>query len=68
MDSVSEWFPDGIFWKVDTPLLTNAAYKKQPIYYIPLTGYDLRKYEHEHHGKFGNNIGCIQHIAIMNRI
>ena len=35
---------------------------------FPLTGNALRKSEMEYHRKFGNNLGRIQHIALMIRI
>ena len=34
----------------------------------PLTGHALQRVEMEYHGKFGNTIGRIQHIALMSII
>ena len=34
---------------------------------LPLIGNELCKAEMEYHGKFGNNIGWIKHIAPMSR-
>ena len=68
MELVNEWFPTGKFRKSDTPFRTDSAYEKEKMSVIPLTGNTLRKGEMEYHGKFGHNLGQIQHIALMSRI
>ena len=35
---------------------------------LPLTGHALHKSEMEYHGKFGHELGRMQHIARMSRI
>ena len=64
MELVNEWFPTGKFRKFDTPFRTESTYEKEPMDALPLTGNDLHKANMEYHGKFGHNLGSIQHIAL----
>ena len=68
MELVNEWLPTVKFRKFDTPFQTDSAYEKELLAAIPLTGYAINKAETEYHGKFGHNIGRIQHIALMSII
>ena len=52
MELVSEWFPDDKFWKVNTPLWTEYAYRKYTMDNIPMTGDDTWKSENEYCGNF----------------
>ena len=60
--------PTGKFIRVDKPFRKDYAYEKELMDALPLTGNDHHKAEMEYHGKFGHNIGRIQHIAVMGRI
>ena len=68
MELVNEWFPSGKFRKVYTPFRTESTHEKELMPALPWTGNALNKSEMEYNGKFGHNIGRIQHIAIMIRI
>ena len=68
MERVNAWFTTGKFWNVDTPFGTDSAYEKWLMAALLLTGHALHKAEMEYYGKFGHNIGRIQHIDLMIRI
>ena len=68
MEIVNKFFPTRKFRKVDTTFWTESAYKKEIMDSLPSTGNFLRKAEMEYPGKFGNILGCMQHIFIMSII
>ena len=68
MELVNEWLPTGKFIKVDTPFRTDSTYEKEIMSALSLTWHALRKSEMEYYGKFGHNIGRIQHIDLVIRI
>ena len=65
---VNELLPNGKFRKVDTTFKAYSTYEKELMDALPMTENSLHKAEMEYHGKFGYNIGRIQHIDPMNRI
>ena len=60
-------FSNWNFRRVDTPFRTDSTYEKEIMDALPLTVNTLHKAEMEYHGKFGHNLGRIQHIDIMSR-
>ena len=68
MELVNEWYPTGKFTIFDITFWTYSTHEKECMAALTLTGNDLRKAEMEHHGKFGHNLGWMQHIALMTRI
>ena len=67
MELVHEWFPIEKFIKVDTPFLKDSKYENELMAAVTLTLNALFKVEIKYYGKFGHDVGQIQHIDIMRR-
>ena len=67
MELVNEWFANEILIKVGINFRRDSTREKELMAALPLTGNTLYKTEMKYHGKFGPNIGRIQHISLMIR-